>query len=283
MIVKELAKQDLAGLVLHYSGLLRIVGARPWTRKIPAARVLAFHDVPAVASGRFREMMEYVKMRTNVVDLDDVVAGRLSSDKPNVAITFDDGYRGWFENALGILRALEIPATFFVCSGFVGLNGVEEREFLSKRLKVVSDTSGSISVAGLKGLANAGFSIGGHTVSHVALPSLPSAAAIRDEIERDKEALERMLGRRLDYFAYPFGFYSGCACDVPALVRSAGYRGAVTVEAGVNGLDMKPYCLRRDLVNPLMPLPVFKARISGAHDWVRAMRRALLNQIKSKG
>jgi peptidoglycan/xylan/chitin deacetylase (PgdA/CDA1 family) len=55
------------------------------------------------------------------VSLDDFFSGRLSAEKINVVITFDDGYKSWVTNVLPALKELELPATFFVSSGFVGL------------------------------------------------------------------------------------------------------------------------------------------------------------------
>lgn len=43
-----------------------------------------------------------------------------SYKRTRVAITFDDGYRDNFENALPVLRAHRAPGTFFVVSGNVG-------------------------------------------------------------------------------------------------------------------------------------------------------------------
>ncbi len=57
----------------------------------------------------------------------------------------------------------------------------------------------------LRGMASRGtFAIGAHTVSHPVLPAL-GADARRHEIEQGKAELQRIIGREIAGFAYPFG------------------------------------------------------------------------------
>ena len=57
----------------------------------------------------------------DIVSLDEAI-GRMAngnSQKPYVALTFDDGYRDNIETAYPILQHFRVPFTVFVCSGFV--------------------------------------------------------------------------------------------------------------------------------------------------------------------
>jgi peptidoglycan/xylan/chitin deacetylase (PgdA/CDA1 family) len=77
-------------------------------------------------------------------------------------------------------------------------------------------------------LADAGMEIGAHTVTHPILSTLSPEQAW-SEISQSKVALERLLGRRIETFAYPNGRpnkdFTGS--DVEH-VKKAGFRGAVT-------------------------------------------------------
>lgn len=75
----------------------------------------------SVSPERFRAQMEIVRRIARPVALDD--PSRLSAR--GVVITFDDGYLDNLQNALPILRALEIPATLYIATGNVGA----KREF----------------------------------------------------------------------------------------------------------------------------------------------------------
>ena len=73
-----------------------------------------------------------------------------------------------------------------------------------------------------------GHSIGAHTVHHLALTT-QSRETRRVEVAEDKAALEHVLGRPVRHFSYPYGDFDA---ELVAIVRDAGFRGAVTVEAG---------------------------------------------------
>jgi peptidoglycan/xylan/chitin deacetylase (PgdA/CDA1 family) len=72
-------------------------------------------------------------------------------------------------------------------------------------------------------VADLGCAIGSHTMTHPALPALGSTAAAT-EIARSRNVLSDMLGRAIEWFAYPYGLADA---STRALVRGAGYRGAV--------------------------------------------------------
>jgi peptidoglycan/xylan/chitin deacetylase (PgdA/CDA1 family) len=71
---------------------------------------------------QFAEVMEVVATCFNCVPLDEALqrlASGRSLPKRAVAITFDDGYADNFTEALPILRAYGLTATFFIASGFL--------------------------------------------------------------------------------------------------------------------------------------------------------------------
>ncbi len=71
---------------------------------------------------RFREQLEYISRNYRIVPLDDLVRKLRENDlTENIAvITFDDGYLNNFTVAYPVLRALRIPATIYLTTGYIG-------------------------------------------------------------------------------------------------------------------------------------------------------------------
>ena len=276
----SLRKQDLLCLSFYYLGFSRIRNLVFRFCRMPVARILAFHDIPDHLLASFRVKLEVLKEQTNVISLDDFFAGKMSWRKPNVAITFDDGYQSWHDNVFPVLRDLGVTATFFASSGFVGRKA-EETDFLRNNLKSSLKTTGCLSSAGLRKLAEDGFAIGGHTINHVDLSESYDINDIRSEIQKDKKELERMTRTRVDYFAYPFGFHWNAHIDLVQVLQECGYKGAVTIVPGFNTASTNSFLLHRDLVDASLPLSVFRARFLGNQDpviFIRRILRRLVNQ-----
>lgn len=223
----------------------------------------------------FHNKLEIVKEVANIVSLDDILAGRMSWKKINVAITFDDGYRGWLDNVCPVLKKLGMSATFFVSSGLVGLSEEGERDFSRNKLKSDRQSTGILTAQELRKIAAEGFAIGGHTYNHVNLAELDNINELRSEIKKDKDELERLTGTKVEYFAYPFGFYRNVHIDLMQVLQEFGYRGAVTLVPGLITAGTNSFYLHRDLVSASMPVSVFKARLSGNYDGVIFMRKLL--------
>ncbi|MEF3073918.1 polysaccharide deacetylase family protein [Methylobacter sp. Wu1] len=209
--------------------------------------------------------------------MDDFFSGRLSAQRVNVVITFDDGYKSWVTNVLPILKRLELPGTFFISSGFVGLTQKEQSEFMRSKLslKPTPDSIiGGLAVDDVKKLAEEGFTVGGHTVNHYNLAKIPDEAELRYEIAEDKQRLEKIIGGKVEYFAYPFGAFQHPDIDIPRLLRESGYKGAVTTKSGFNDLGVThPYLLHREITYASMSGSVFKARALGNYDAVSFLKR----------
>jgi peptidoglycan/xylan/chitin deacetylase (PgdA/CDA1 family) len=246
------------------------------------ATFVTFHDLPPEAIRNFEANVYFLKRSTNVVSLDDFFAGRLSSDKINVVITFDDGYKSWITHAVPTLKKLRLPATFFVASGFVGLSKKDEAEFMRSKLRLAPDplqSTAGLSVEDVRRLVDEGFAVGGHTLNHCNLTEVRDSSQLRYEIVDDKTRLENITGAKIEYFAYPFGGYQHPELDLTEVLRESGYRGAVTTVSGFNNASTSPYLLHRELTPALMPSWIFRARAYGNYDAVRFVRRHV-NKIR---
>jgi len=92
----------------------------------------------------------------------------------------------------------------------------------------------------------AGHLIGAHTVHHLALTTQP-AETKRTEIFENKATLERVLGCPVHLFSYPYGDFDA---DMLAIVSEAGFRAAVTVQAGLVSAGTNRLLFPRHEVTP---------------------------------
>jgi len=116
-----------------------------------------------------------------------------------VTTSWDDGERSDLRLA-ELLSARALPATFYVTTGGLGQGS-------------------AMSAMEVRGLSNAGFEVGAHTVTHPVLTEVSGAEAAR-ELEDCKQTLEDLLGRAVTSFAYPKGRYNSAVVE---LVRQARY------------------------------------------------------------
>jgi peptidoglycan/xylan/chitin deacetylase (PgdA/CDA1 family) len=275
-------RQDILLSMLYCIGFSDIRNFVLRLEKRPVTRFLVLHDVPKSASDAFEANLSFLKQGTNVVSLEDYIAGRLSSSRINVVITFDDGYRSWVTRVLPVLHKLGLPATFFVSSGFVDLPAADQKAFARSNLRLSPDKSAEaegLSEQDLRELARAGFTIGGHTTTHADLGSIDDVDLLVREVVQDKRRLEQIVGQSIDYFAYPYGSFRNPNHLLPPILAAAGYKAAATTLPGFNASGSDPYLLKRELITAEMPALVFRARVYGNTDGVQFLRGGLLQLL----
>ena len=95
----------------------------------------------------------------------------------------------------------------------------------------------------LQNIDKSGATIGFHGVTHRFLGDLDEREC-RWEIEESKRRMEEMLGRNVQYFAYPFGVIGKKGGMLKAFLKSAGVRFAFTLNQGpTRGFD--PFAIDR--------------------------------------
>ncbi len=169
--------------------------------------VLMYHSVGEpygnprgpLSASRLRDDLTYLRERFHIVDLPEVLE---SGDAPRLAVTFDDGYRNFFTQALPVLESLDVPATLFVVTDLVGANQHDPREYGFE-----IDRNRMLSEAQMRAVADHDLvTLGNHTATHPSLPDID-----RDSLHREvvgaREALERRYGVDATRFCYPGGKY----------------------------------------------------------------------------
>lgn len=188
---------------------------------------------------QFRAQMRRLRGRGyRFVSLRDYVDGLVEGEEMDgaCALTFDDGTVDNLHTLAPILVELGLPATIFACPGLLGAPHFAMPAEAGVRLMNAEELRELDRVALVE--------VGSHTSLHVDMSSMSSEEAYR-EMASSKQALEDLLQKPVDTFAYPkCGFSPSC----PEAARRAGYKVAVT--CGARGGD-DPFALARESIDPL--------------------------------
>ena len=131
----------------------------------------------------------------------------LSDETPRgVALSFDDGMQSILTAAMPVLRDFDVPAHLFLTTSTVG----QDRRGAGGGEKVSGFEM--LSWGEIETLHQSGIRIESHTHSHPDLREL-NTEEIETECEAADSVIASALGRRPQYFAYPFGYRNQLARD----------------------------------------------------------------------
>lgn len=132
-----------------------------------------------------------------------------------VVLTFDDGYKNFFDTAMPILNMLNFSATVFILAKLIGDVGRwRKKELQSSALLDWDEIHGAI---------DAGHEIGSHGLSHPNYFHL-STEGLKQEIAGSKKIIEGNIKAPVVSFAYPYNIYNK---QILGIVKEAGYKYAV--------------------------------------------------------
>ena len=218
-------------------------------------RVLCYHSVgPAlpddpyglsVTESAFRTQMELVASARygRAVSL----GGARLDGSPEIAITFDDGYKNTLTTAAPILAALKLPFTVAATASFI-------REGKPPHM----------SVEDLGELAKfPGAEIGAHGANHRPLAECGDDELAR-ELSESRSFLQDTLGTTVSVMTWPHGSASRHTAE---FARRAGFVRAGTSLYGVNAPDREPLLLKRTEITGFDSEADFERKCAGGWDF----------------
>ena len=200
----------------------------------------------SVSPDVFEQQLKYLKDNFIVVKLSELVEDIKNKkiDKNKVSITFDDGYEDNLIKALPILEKLNIPATIFVTTKYMG----EDGSFYWEKDVIPQDKGVPLSKESLIKLAKSDLiEIGSHTINHPNLKSL-EVSEQKKEILDSKVQLETILNKKIKSFSYPFGTNNYFSKTTEKLVVESGYESACANNQGRVTMFSDIFALPRILV-----------------------------------
>jgi peptidoglycan/xylan/chitin deacetylase (PgdA/CDA1 family) len=169
-----------------------------------------------------------------------------------VVITFDDGFRDFYDSAAPVLTELGFQATLYVVTGCIG----------GTSRWLASEGEGDRSMltwTQVRDLSANGIELGAHTVHHPQLDVVKPASAWQ-ELTHSKADLEDAIGRSVSSFAYPHGYYDK---RVRSMVGDAGYASACGVKHVMSGTADDLLALGRIMVTRDVDHGRFEALVEG--------------------
>lgn len=114
-------------------------------------------ELVSASTADFRWQMEYVRQNFDPINfgrLLEILDGDAPAPPRPIIITFDDGFDDNFQNAFPILNSLDVPATIFLSTGYIG----GEKTFWYDRLAhlVLRAPAGEMTIDGLVGIVRFG-------------------------------------------------------------------------------------------------------------------------------
>lgn len=240
-IVIPLKKHNLSGIDFH------------GYQTVP---ILCYHrfgdhgDRLEVSAEQFREQLSYLKEHGYRVipmsDLREFLHGDRALPKRAVVLTIDDGHRSIYRIAFPLLKEYGYPATLFVYSDYIDHGGLRWRE-LDEMVE-----SGLITVQS-------------HSKTHDNLTRRRLGETesryrrrLREEVNGPTALLRRRLGRKVEFYAYPYGDTD------PRVIRELQVNGlhlGLTVQPHANPAFAYPYLLRRIMIFGPRGMDAFKAAL----------------------
>lgn len=158
---------------------------------------------------RFDEELAYLAQRGYTPITLDMLYSALKTDgalpAKSVVLTFDDGYIDFYVNAYPILKKYNFQATVFIPTGLVGTG-----------YYMTWDQIKEMSASGI-------ILFQAHSVGHLMLTELDEAQ-LSYQIMESKKTLEGILGKPVNFFAYPYGVSNPY---IWKKVAEAGYLGGI--------------------------------------------------------
>lgn len=237
-----------------------------------AARVLVYHAIGdpvdlhrgfslTVTRDSFRWQMQELRNKFNVVALHEI-RRHLEDQQPfpprTVAITFDDGYRDNFTEALPILNEFALPATFFISTGL--LDGIATSQFPT------------LTASQVREISQCGMEIGSHSHEHRPLVTCSDKEAMA-QLSGSRKRLEEISISPVVDLSYPFGGTKDTPAAKRPLARQCGYLTAYSaLYGGITANSVDRFFLPRIAITHRDTTETFRRKLDGRYDRMRYLQ-----------
>ena len=216
--------------------------------------VLTLHNVPLGKIVQLKNLI--MQLRKNYqfispVDFTSFINGKLKLKNKNLLLTFDDGFFSNYVAAEKVLNPLGIKAIFFVPTGFIDSESIQDyKSYVNRKIAsiFIEPDMKPMSWEQLLQLTNNGHTIGAHTINHFRLSKIDKDDLLREEIVMCGDRIEKQLGVDVQHFAFPFGDINSISKKVLQVANSR-YKYVYSGIRGPNKFGINPLAIRREDMN----------------------------------
>lgn len=227
-------------------------------------RIINYHRTPVEEMETFQKQIKYFKKNYQNIDykiFEKFKNNEIVLDKPGLIITFDDGLKNNYDNALKILEDNGFTGYFFVSTALL-----DTEDFMSKE-DVVD-------------IVSRGHVIGCHTNTHHRMDENDTFEVLNYEIVEAKTTLEDIIKSSVDIFCWCGGeenTYTRKAYDI--IKKKYKYSFMTNNEIVLPKTDN--YLLQRTNIEARWPISLCKFQLSGIMDFLyKNKRERVLEKLK---
>lgn len=254
--------------------------------------ILNYHGVLNEHKAHFNEQIQWLCKNYEIIDtktFQSFLNKEIKLNGKKVLITFDDGFKSSYEVTKLFLDPLNIKATFFLPSNFVGdknknmwKNFVSQNIYKNKKKGAhASYFQEPMSDKEIKKLIDNGHLIGSHTLNHLDLNTILDENELKYELLQSKVDLERNYNININSLAYPFGGINHIS-EIALNKISKYYDFCYSNIRGDNYSQTSPFAIRRQDISPDIPLLYFGFIIEGGLNWYWYEHRKKLDKMVFK-
>lgn len=261
------------------------------SKKKGTVSILMFHNIPYTYFKKFEKIINiYCKKYDFIspVDFSLYMDNKKEIIGKKLLLTFDDGFFSNYQITKQILDPLGIKAVYFVSTGFI-----DSSSQLSKKSFAIDHIHNGNMPVGfnenelmpmnweqLKELTKNGHIIGAHTNNHRSLSNINEVKILEKEIMSSADKIEKILGPKVEHFAYPFGGVNNINKKAMQLAKKR-FRFIYSGIRGENTSITNPFALRREAINICDNVQLIKIIGISSLSFLYWKKRRILDSIAS--
>jgi peptidoglycan/xylan/chitin deacetylase (PgdA/CDA1 family) len=217
------------------------------------AELAPYRTTPAEFRGHLRYLRSHGYHSISLRDWVDSISERRPVPGRPVIITFDDGYKDFFDFALPALERSDFTATVFV---------VTEKAGAFADWDDLPDPPRLMDWDEIRTAVSKDITIGSHSATHKDFVRIPRQE-LRREAERSRAMLQEHLGEAVDLIAYPWGRSDP---EGRSLLADCGYQIGVRSWGGRSTFSDDPLELSRIEINGTDDLDTVIRKVKGEYE-----------------